>query len=72
MMNKEMNMTYQFTLYPNPEFDFDLLPQFSSEHGVSYHIDFDEGYTVTFSSVNLDSLDEVSDQLSFLTQTPIS
>jgi len=63
-------MAYQFTLYPNPEFNFNLLPQFSSEHGVSYHIN--KGNTITFSSNNLDTLDEVSDQLSFLTQTPIS
>ena len=34
----EVNMSYQFTVYPNPEFDFDLLPRFSEDHGVSYSI----------------------------------
>ena len=74
MINKETDMTkiYSFELFPNSEFVFDLLPQFSNEHGVSYHIDFDDGYIITFSSDNFDHLDEVSDQLSFLTQTPIS
>ena len=74
MENKEKYMTkiYSFALFPNSEFDFDLLPQFSNEHGVSYHIDFDDGYTITFSSDSFDRLDEVSDQLSFLTQSPIS
>ncbi len=63
---------YSFTLYPNSEFDFDLLDRFSSEHGVESHVYFDEGYLVDFSSDSLDRLDEVSDQLSFLTQSPIS
>ena len=50
-------MSYQFTVYPNPEFDFDLLPRFSEDHGVSYSIknimeddDLNEVYVVTFSS----------------------
>ena len=64
-------MTHQFTVYTNPEFDFDLLPRFSEEHGCTYHLDFDEGWIVTFSSENMDYLEEVSDQLSFLDQTPI-
>ena len=64
-------MTHQFTVYTNPEFDFDLLPRFAEEHGCTYHLDFDEGYIVTFSSENIDYLEEVSDQLSFLKQTPI-
>ena len=74
MENKEkyMTKTHTFELFPNSEFDFDLLPQFSNEHGVSYHIDFDDGYIITFSSDNLDHLQEVSDQLSFLEQTTIS
>ena len=63
---------YSFTLYPNSEFDFDLLDRFSREHGVESHVYFDEGYLVDFSSDSLDRLDEVSDQLSFLTQSPIS
>ena len=74
MINKETDMTktLSFNLFPNSDFDFDLLPQFSNEHGVSHHIDFDDGFIITFSSDNLDRLEEVSDQLSFLTQTPIS
>ena len=64
-------MTHQFTVYTNPEFDFDLLPQFAKEHGCTYHLDFDEEWIVTFSSGNMDYLEEVSDQLSFLDQTPI-
>ena len=67
-----MTKNYSFELSPNSEFDFDLLPQFSNEHGVSYHIDFDDGYIITFSSDNLDHLQEVSDQFSFLEQTTIS
>ena len=67
-----MTKNYSFELSPNSEFAFDLLPQFSNEHGVSYHIDFDDGYIITFSSDNLDHLQEVSDQLSFLEQTTIS
>ena len=60
---------YSFTLYPNSEFDFDLLDRFSSEDGVESHVYFDEGYLVDFSSDNLDRLDEVRDQLSFLEMT---
>jgi hypothetical protein len=67
-----MTKIFSFELFPNSEFDFDLLPQFSKEHGVSHHIDFDDGYIITFSSDNLDHLQEVSDQLSFLQQTTIS
>ena len=67
-----MTKIFSFELFPNSEFDFDLLPQFSNEHGVSYNIDFDDGYIITISSDNLDHLQEVSDQLSFLTQSPIS
>lgn len=56
---------YTFTAYLSglPNFDFDLLPQFAKEHGCSYHIDFDEGYTVTFESDNLDCLEEARDQI---------
>ena len=57
-------MSYQFTVYPNPEFDFDLLPRFSEDHGVSYSIknimeddDLNEVYVVTFSSENVDYLE---------------
>ena len=71
-------MSYQFTVYPNPEFDFDLLPRCSEDHGVSYSIknimeddDLNEVYVVTFSSENVDYLEEVSDQLNFLNQTEI-
>ena len=74
----EVNMSYQFTVYPNPEFDFDLLPRFSEDHGVSYSIknimeddDLNEVYVVTFSSENIDYLEEVSDELNFLNQTKI-
>ena len=55
---------YSFTLYPNPEFDFDLLDRFSSEHGV-------ESYLIEFSSDSLDRLDEVRDELSFLEMTEV-
>ena len=71
-------MSYQFTVYPNPEFDFGLLPRFSEDHGVSYSIkiimeddDLNEVYVVTFSSENIDYLEEVSDELNFLNQTEI-
>ena len=71
-------MNYQFTVYPNPEFDFGLLPRFSEDHGVSYSInnimaddDLNEVYVVTFSSENIDYLEEVSDQLNFLKQTEV-
>jgi len=64
-------MKNQFTIYTNSEFDFDLLPQFAEEHGCTYSIDFDEGYIVTFFSENIDYLEEVSNQLSFLEQTSI-
>ena len=71
-------MSYQFTVYPNPEFDFDLLQRFSEDHGVSYSIknimeddDLNEVYVVTFSSENVDYLEEVSDELNFLNQTEI-
>jgi len=63
-----MNM-YSFTLYPNSEFDFDLLDRFSREHGVESFVHFDEGYLVDFSSDSLDRLEEVRDQLSFLPMT---
>ena len=46
--------------------------KFAKEHGCTYSIDFDEGYTVTFSSKNINYLEEVSDQLSFLEQTSIT
>ena len=71
-------MNYQFTVYPNPEFDFGLLPRFSEDHGVFYSIknimaddDLNEVYVVTFSSENIDYLEEVSDQLNFLKQTEV-
>ena len=72
IIKRERNMKNQFTVYTNPEFDFDLLPQFAKEHGCTYSIDFDEGYTVTFFSKNINYLEEVSDQLSFLEQTSIT
>ena len=53
----------QLTIVTNPEFDFDLLPQFAEDHGVTYSIGWDEGYTVTFRSSNRDQLEEVRDQL---------
>ena len=53
----------QLTIVTNPEFDFDLLPQFAEDHGVTYSIGWDEGYTVTFRSSNRDHLEEVRDQL---------
>ena len=60
---------YSFTLYPNSEFDFDLLDRGSREHGVQSFVYFDEGYLVDFSSDSLDSLEEGRDQLSFLPMT---
>lgn len=70
MIDKEMNM-YRFTLYPNPEFDFDLLPLATSEWDVEFSVLFDEGYVIEFSSDSLDRLDEVRDELSFLEMTEV-
>ena len=57
-------MIVQITIATNSEFDFDLLPRFAKDHGVTYSIGWDEGYTVTFRSSNRDHLEEVRDQLS--------
>ena len=38
----------QFTIETESDFDFDLLPRFAEDHGVTYSVGFDEGYTVTF------------------------
>ena len=62
---------YSFTLYPNPEFDFDLLPRAASEWGDEFSVSFDEGYLIEFSSDSLDRLDEVRDELSFLEMTEV-
>ena len=56
----------QFTIGTTSEFDFDLLPRFAKDHGVTYSIGFDEGYIVTFRSDNLDHLEEARDQLADL------
>lgn len=64
--------TFSFTVLTNETFDFDLLPQFSSEHGVQSHQrPLDEGVLITFSSDKLDCLEEVFDQLIFLNPSDI-
>ena len=56
----------QFAIETTPEFDFDMLPRFAEEHGVTYSVGFDEGYTVTFRSDNRDHLEEALDQFHWL------
>ena len=53
----------QLTIATNDEFDFDMLPRFAKDHGLTYTIGWDEGYTVTFRSSNRDHLEEARDQL---------
>ena len=55
-----------FTIATTTEFDFDMLPRFAKDHGLTYTVGFDEGYTVTFWSSNRDYLEEARDQLSDL------
>ena len=49
-----------------------MTKTYSFELSPNSEFDFDDGYIITFSSDNLDHLQEVSDQLSFLEQTTIS
>ena len=64
-------MMFEFTLYPNSEFDFDLLPTFSRGHGVEFRSSFNEDAMITFSSDNLNYLDDVRDTLSFLNMSEV-
>ena len=63
-----------FTIATTAEFDFDTLPRFAKDHGLTYTVGYDEGYydhifgriTVTFWSSNRDYLELARDQLSDL------
>lgn len=83
MINQETNMTFQFTVITNETFDFTMLPQFASEHGVSATVipagssiqhpsdDWTDNPAIRFESDNLEFLEEVFDQLSFLNPSDI-
>jgi|MDSW01.2.fsa_nt_gb hypothetical protein len=83
MINKETDMTFQFTVLANDTFDFTMLPRFSSEHGVSATVipagssiqhpsdDWTDNPLIRFESDNLDRLEEVFDQFTFLNPSDI-
>ena len=53
----------QFEIEFESDFDSDLLARFAKDHGVTYSIGFDEGYTATFRSDNRDRLEKLRERL---------